>query len=76
MLNDRFHPEKIAEGNQRVIIEIMKQGYVFTPVNDLLLRVAAYILQLVDDIVQVFFITVFAGIDPYIPEKNGSALDI
>ena len=59
-----------------MIIEIMKQGHVFTPVYDLFMSAAADILQLLYYIVEVFFITVPAGIDPYIPEKNGAALHI
>ena len=54
----------------------MKQGDILTPVDDFFMSIATDILQLFYYIVQVFFITVLAGIDPDIPEKNGSALYI
>jgi hypothetical protein len=72
MLKDSLHPEKITKGNKRFKIEIMKDGYILSPVNNLLVMKAIDDLHLLQQVFQVLLVTIGMGIDPYILKKSGA----
>jgi hypothetical protein len=64
MVQDGFHPEKIAESAQGPEIEIMEDRHVLSQVDDLVMQEAADMFYLELQVFQILFVAVVIQVNP------------